>query len=121
MDGWCNYGIAEDKNIEFVIPQEGSDVWTDTMVILESSQNKAAAHAFIDHVLAPKNGKAVAELVLYKVPNQPAMEKLDGKLVEQYPNLGIEPSELLQQEPVKEIGGDAIQLWSDAVAQVKGG
>ncbi len=120
-DGWCNYGIAEDKNIEFVIPQEGSDVWTDTMVILESSQNKDAAHAFIDHVLAPKNGKAVAELVLYKVPNKPAMEKLDGKLVEQYPNLGIEPAELLQQEPVTEIGGDGLQLWSDAVAQVKGG
>jgi spermidine/putrescine transport system substrate-binding protein len=118
-DGWCNYGIAEDKNIDFVIPEEGSDVWTDAMVVLESSQNKAAAHAFINHVLEPKNGQAVAELVLYKVPNQPAMESLSPDLFKQYPNLGIEPSQLLEQEPVKDIGTEGIQTWSEAVARIK--
>jgi spermidine/putrescine transport system substrate-binding protein len=118
-DGWCNYGIAEDKNIEFVIPDEGSDVWTDAMVVLESSENKAAAHAFIDHVLAPRNGQAVAELVLYKVPNEPAMQSLSPDLFKQYPNLGIEPSALLEQEPVKDLGTDGIQAWSEAVSRIK--
>ncbi|HYG70799.1 MAG TPA: spermidine/putrescine ABC transporter substrate-binding protein, partial [Actinomycetota bacterium] len=32
-DGWCEYGRAEEPNIEFVVPEEGSDVWTDTMVV----------------------------------------------------------------------------------------
>src|SRR5690606_11976623 len=41
-DGWCNYGIAENPDIEYVVPEEGTDVWTDTMVILESSENKDA-------------------------------------------------------------------------------
>jgi spermidine/putrescine transport system substrate-binding protein len=118
-DGWCNYGIAEDNNIEFVIPQEGSDVWTDAMVVLEASENKAAAHAFIDHVLEVRNSKAVAELVLYKVPNAQAMDSLSPKLMEQYPNLGIEPSQLLQQEAEKDLGTDGIQLWSEAVAEIK--
>jgi spermidine/putrescine transport system substrate-binding protein len=118
-DGWCNYGIAEKKNIEFVVPQEGSDVFTDAMVVLESSQNKAAAHAFINHVLEPENGQAVAELVLYKVPNEPAMKNLSPKLFKQYPNLGIDPSELLQFEPEESLGAEGIQVWSEAVARVK--
>jgi spermidine/putrescine transport system substrate-binding protein len=118
-DGWCNYGIAEDDNIKFVIPEEGSDVFTDAMVILESSENKAAAHAFINHVLEAKNGRAVAELVLYKVPNAPAMERIPSDLFKQYPNLGLEPTELLQQEAEEDLGTDGIQMWSQAVAQIK--
>ena len=118
-DGWCNYGIAENEDNEFVVAGEGSDVFTDAMVILESSENKAAAHAFIDHVLEPRNGKAVAELVLYKVPSEPAMQRLPDKLFEQYPNLGIEPSELLRYEPEKYLGTDGTQAWSEAVSRVK--
>jgi len=117
-DGWCNYGIAENPDIEFVVPDEGSDLWTDTMVILESSENKEAAHAFIDYVLRPENGVAVAELVYYKVPNEPAMEQLDPALIEQFPNLGMSPSELLTYESLQD-PGEAITLWTDAAAQIK--
>ena len=120
-DGWCEYGRAEEPNIEFVVPDEGSDVWTDTMVVLESSQNKAAAHAFIDYVLEQTNGKAVSELILYKVPNAPAMDAVDPAVVEQFPTLSIEPSTLLQYEPVQDIGTDGIQLWTDAVTRIKAG
>lgn len=120
-DGWCEYGRAEEPNIEFVVPDEGSDVWTDTMVVLESSQNKAAAHAFIDYVLEQTNGTAVSELILYKVPNAPAMEAVDPAVVEQFPTLAIEPSTLLRYEPVQDIGTDGIQLWTDAVTRIKAG
>ncbi|HEY7667751.1 MAG TPA: spermidine/putrescine ABC transporter substrate-binding protein [Actinomycetota bacterium] len=120
-DGWCEYGRAEDANIDFVIPDEGSDVWTDTMVILESSENKAAAHAFIDFVLMPEIGKAVTELVLYKVPNVPAMEAVDPAVIEQFPTLAITPQELLAQEPEEDLGPDGLQLWTEAVTQIKSG
>ncbi len=66
-DGWCNY--ATNKNVEFVVPSEGSDLFADVMVIMESSENKEAAHAFINFILEPENHLKVAELVLYKVPN----------------------------------------------------
>ncbi len=117
-DGWCNYGIAEDPNIRFVVPEEGSDLWTDTMVILAASENEEAAHAFIDFVLRPENGKAVAELVYYKVPNKAAMEQLDPGLIEQFPNLGMTPAELLEQEALRD-PGEAISLWTDAAAKIK--
>ncbi len=61
-DGWCEYGRLEDpKNIDFVIPDEGSDLWVDNMVVLEASENKAAAHAFIDYILRPEVGKQIVE------------------------------------------------------------
>jgi spermidine/putrescine transport system substrate-binding protein len=120
-DGWCEYGRAEEPKIDFVIPDEGSDVWTDTMVILESSQNKDAAHAFIDFVLTPEIGKAVAELVLYKVPNQPAMESLDPQFIADFPTLGITPDELLAQEPETSLGADGIQQWTQAATEIKAG
>ena len=63
-DGWCNYGIAENPDIEFVIPEEGSDLWVDTMVILNTTESPEAAHAFINWVLDPVNHAQVAELVL---------------------------------------------------------
>ncbi|MFM8944912.1 MAG: spermidine/putrescine ABC transporter substrate-binding protein [Actinomycetota bacterium] len=118
-DGWCNYGIAEDPNIVFTIPQEGSDLWTDAMVVLEQSDNKAAAHAFIDFMLRPENGKAVAEFVLYKVPNVPAMAAVDPALIAQFPNLGMTSAELFQQEPMTDLGTDGLSLWSDAVTRTK--
>ncbi len=103
-DGWCNYGITDNKNIKFVIPKEGSDLWTDTMVILKSSKNKEAAHAFINYVLDAKVQSWVIENILYKVPNKAAMELAAAKLGETYPNMLMTPAELLKGEGLIDLG-----------------
>jgi len=116
-DGWCNY--AANKNVEFVVPSEGSDLFADTMVVMDSSENKEAAHAFIDFVLAPENHLKVAELVLYKVPNAPAMEMLDPALIKAYPNMGISPSQLVTYEEDLPLGTEGQAAWSQAAAEIK--
>jgi spermidine/putrescine transport system substrate-binding protein len=115
-DGWCNY--ATNENVEFVVPPEGADLWADVMTVMEASENKEAAHAFIDFVLRPENHVQVANLVLYKVPSGPAMELLDPALVEAYPNLGITPEELLSFEALVPVG-DAQEAWTQAAAEIK--
>jgi spermidine/putrescine transport system substrate-binding protein len=116
-DGWCNYGIAENDKIKFVVPKEGADIWSDTMVILESSKNKDAAHKFIDYVLRAESGKGVVNLLMYKTPNRAAMESLDPKLVKQYPNLGMDPQELLKQEGLRDLG-EGQPAWSRIVTEI---
>lgn len=116
-DGWCNYGIAEDDAIRFVVPEEGSDHWIDTMVIPAASENQEAAHRFINFILKPENGQWVAENILYKVPNQAAMEALDESLFETYPNLDISVSELTEYEELRDLG-DGQQLWSRVVSEI---
>lgn len=103
-DGWCNYGIAENADIKYVVPEEGSDLWVDSMVITAASENKEAAHKFLNFILQADNGAWVPQNILYKVPNQAAMEALDPALVEQFPNLGITPTELLRQEQLRDLG-----------------
>lgn len=106
-DGWCNYAIAEDPNVKFVVPDEGSDLWVDTMVVLNSSQNKEAAYAFINFILDPANHAWVAENILYKVPNAPAMDAVSAALVPSFPNMGLTPTDLLQQEAIVDLGEDS--------------
>jgi spermidine/putrescine transport system substrate-binding protein len=116
-DGWCNYGIAENPDISWVVPEEGSDLWVDTMVVLESSENKAAAQAFIDYILRPDVGAWVAENILYKVPNAAAMESLDPALIEAFPNLGMTPEELFENEVMRDVG-DAQPTYTRIVSEV---
>jgi spermidine/putrescine transport system substrate-binding protein len=45
------------------------------------------------------------------------MDGLDPKLVQQYPNLGITPAELLKFEQMRDLG-DAQKLWSKTVTEI---
>jgi spermidine/putrescine transport system substrate-binding protein len=91
------------------------------MVVLESSQNKDAAYAFIDFILEATSGKAVTEFTFYKVPNAPGAESVDPAVLEQFPTLAMPSSMLFAQEPQVDLGADGITLWTDAVTQVKAG
>lgn len=97
-DGWCP---TTEKNIGWVVPKEGSDLWVDTMVIMKTSKNKEAAHALINYILDPEIHGWAAENIGYKVPNKAAMDKVkiaEGSL------LGISPADLLQGESIIDLG-----------------
>jgi spermidine/putrescine transport system substrate-binding protein len=116
-DGWCNYGTAENASIKYVIPKEGTDLWVDTIVIARASENKEAAHAFLDFILRPEVAKWVSENIMYKTPNKPGMESLDKALFGKYPNLAISPADLLQQEQLLDVG-KAQKDYSRAVTEI---
>ena len=119
-DGWCNYGTAEDPNVVYVQPEEGSDLWVDTMVIPKGSTHVQQAQEFINFILEPENQQWVAENILYKVPNQESMEALDPAFLKQFPNMTMTPQEILSEEPLLDLG-DGQTAFSDAVTQVKSG
>ncbi|MGV9771161.1 polyamine ABC transporter substrate-binding protein [Streptosporangium sp. NPDC003464] len=106
-DGWCP---TSEKNIKFVVPKEGSDLWVDTMVVLKGSKNKEAAHAFINFILDPEIHGWAAENILYKVPNKAAMDKLPKDLVEKNAPLQMTPSQLLAGESIIDLGEDSTKF-----------
>ena len=116
-DGWCNYGTAENKDIKYVIPKEGSDLWVDTMVITKASKNPDAAHRFIDFVLNAENGKWVVENIMYKSPNKAGMETVDKAMFSQYPNMAITPAELLKYEQLRDLG-EGMKAFSKTVSEI---
>ncbi|MER5423796.1 polyamine ABC transporter substrate-binding protein [Streptosporangium roseum] len=106
-DGWCP---TSEKNIEFVVPKEGSDLWVDTMVVLKSSKNKEAAHAFVNFILDPEIHGWAAQNILYKVPNKAAMDALPADLKEKNKPLQMSPSQLLAGESIIDLGEDSTKF-----------
>ncbi len=113
-DGWCP---TDNPKIKFVVPKEGSDLWVDTMVVLKTSKNKEAAHAFINYILDAKNHSWAVTNILYKVPNAAAMGKVDPALFGTYPALAMKPEELLKGEVPIDLG-EAGPLYTRIATEV---
>ncbi len=116
-DGWCNYGIAENPAIKYVVPKEGTDLWVDAMVIPKASKNPDGAARFIDFVLKADNGKWVVENIMYKTPNKAGMEAIDKAMLTQYPNMAMAPADLLKYEQLRDLG-DGMKAFSKTVSEI---
>jgi spermidine/putrescine transport system substrate-binding protein len=117
-DGWCNYGIGENADIKYVIPNEGSDLWVDTMVVMKASENKDAAFQFINFMLDAKNHGWAAQNILYKVPNKAAMDTLPAELTAQYPNMAMPVADLTKLEVLRDVG-ESQRDYSRIVSEIK--
>ena len=116
-DGWCNYGIAENDKIKYLVPKEGSDLWVDTMVITKAAANPEGAAKFIDFVLKAENGKWVAENIMYKTPNKAGMDMLDKATLEKFSNMATAPADLLKFEQLRDLGA-GMKAFSRTVSEI---
>lgn len=60
---------TENNNIQFVYPKEGFVIWVDTFAMPTNAPHKAEAYAFLNFILRPTSGKAVAEYTTFPVAN----------------------------------------------------
>ncbi len=102
-DGWCNYATAENPDIKFSVPNEGTDTWTDTMVILKNSEHQEAAHKFVDFVLRSDNLKWTAENILFQVANREVMDGIP-ELQETFETLRPQPETYAKNEMMHDLG-----------------
>ncbi|WP_274362068.1 ABC transporter substrate-binding protein [Paenibacillus thermotolerans] len=72
----------ENEKLDYVIPEEGSNVWFDNMVIPASAANVEGAHAFINFMLDPEIAARNAEYVGYATPNREALKLLPPDIAE---------------------------------------
>ena len=69
-------GLKEhSKNIEYVVPKEGTNLWVDFWVVAKASKNKAIAYQFLNFLNQPAHAAQLAEWLHYASPNM-AAEKL---------------------------------------------
>ncbi len=64
------------KNIEYVLPKEGGNVWVDYLVVMNGSARKELAHQFINFLNQPENAAKHAQYLWYATPNQAAEKYL---------------------------------------------
>ncbi|EWG10183.1 ABC transporter substrate-binding protein [Cytobacillus firmus] len=71
----------EKDNLEYVVPEEGSNLWFDNMVIPKTAKNPEAAHMFMNFILDPENAAQNTEYVGYSTPNQEALKYMDEETI----------------------------------------
>ncbi|AGM40785.1 extracellular solute-binding protein [Spiribacter salinus M19-40] len=67
-------------DIEFVIPEEGAEIWVDTMMIPADAPNPELAHAFINFILDAEVGAQLSNWNYYSSPNAAALPLLNEVL-----------------------------------------
>ena len=60
--------MAEDEDLAYAVPTEGSLVWQDTMAIPTGAPHPENAHAFLNFVLDAEAGKHIADTIQYATP-----------------------------------------------------
>lgn len=68
--------IRNNPNLEYIIPEEGTNLWFDAMVIPKESENKELAEKFIDFMLRPEISAKNADYIGYSTPISKARELL---------------------------------------------
>ncbi|RZM79250.1 ABC transporter substrate-binding protein [Leptolyngbya iicbica] len=71
--------IAEDETLNYIIPESGSSVWTDTLVIPTTAPNVDAAYEWINFNLQPEIAQLNTETLFNATPNQVAFENLSDE------------------------------------------
>ena len=73
--------LWENEELDFAVPEEGSNLWFDNMVIPKTSKNVEGAHKFINFMLDPEVAAQNADYVGYSTPNIDALTLLDEEVV----------------------------------------
>ena len=68
--------------VKFVIPQEGSTLFIDSLVIPKSAKRVDLAHRFINYIMQPKVAALITEETLYPNGNADATALLEPALRE---------------------------------------
>jgi spermidine/putrescine transport system substrate-binding protein len=73
--------MEENENIRYVIPEEGSLIWTDNICIPANASHKAMAEEFINYILEPEIGAQLSNYTQYGTPNAAALPFIDEEVV----------------------------------------
>ncbi|MBQ7841723.1 MAG: extracellular solute-binding protein [Lachnospiraceae bacterium] len=77
--GDATYIMSENENMGFYLPNEGTNLWSDAMVIPANAKNPELAHAFINFVSSYEGAYDNSSYVGYTSANQEVMEDLSGE------------------------------------------
>lgn len=67
---------ADNPDIEFVVPEEGAELWAESLLVPNLARHKANAEALVDHYYEPAVAARLAAAVNYVCPVPAAREVL---------------------------------------------
>ena len=114
--GDASYIMSENENMGFYLPNEGTNLWCDAMVIPANAKNPALAHEFMNYVSSYEGAYDNSSYVGYTSPNIEVKQELSSEGgdyfgIEAYiPRTGYERDEIfVYNEKTRKIISN---LWS---------
>lgn len=77
--GDATYVMSENENMGYYLPETGTNLWSDAMVIPANAKNPELAHAFINFACDYDGAYDNSSYVGYTSANQEVMEDLSGE------------------------------------------
>lgn len=110
--------LGLDYDLEYIIPEDGTNLWLDSWVIPANAENKENAQKWIDYMCRPDIAKRNFEYITYPTPNTGAFDLLDADLQNNktvFPDLNT----LKGSETFQYLGEETEKIYNDMWKEVK--
>ncbi len=112
--------MSENEALDYVVPQEGSNIFYDSICIPANAKNVPGAEKFIDFLCRADIAAMNYEYVGYAIPNTAAIELLGADEYNASP-VNNPPQEVLDKcEVFKYLGDDTKlydQIWTEIISE----
>lgn len=118
FSGEASKMLENNEDLAYVIPEEGTNLWFDNIVIPKTASNLDGAHAFISFMLRPENAAKNAEYVGYSTPNNDAIALLPEEVTSDesfYPSA----EQVEHMEVYENLGSNLLALYNDLFLEAK--
>jgi len=107
------------EGFAYMVPEEGAVIWVDAMVIPADARHPCTAHTFINFLLDPVHGAALADFNWCATPNAVAKYLMDPEILNDpaiYP-----PQEIYDRlEYLEDLGPEIEALYAEVFAEARG-
>lgn len=117
--GEAIYTQRENPDLEYVIPEEGTNVWIDSWVILKDAPNKENAEKFINFMCRGDIAVKNFEYITYSTPNDAARELIEDEDIKNSETAFPDLSQYPNLETYVYLGEDGDALYNELWKEVK--
>lgn len=117
--GEAIYTQRENPDLEYVIPEEGTNVWIDSWVMLKNAPNKENAEKFLDFLCRPDIALKNFEYITYSTPNVAAQEMIEDEDIKGSPIAFPDLSQYNNLETFLYLGDEFDEQLNELWKQVK--
>ena len=117
--GDASYVMAENEDMGYFMPETGTNLWSDAMVIPKNAKNPDLAHAFINYASDYDGAYDNSSYVGYTSANQEVMDDLSGKGGDYEGINAYIPRTGNENDEVFEYNADTKKIISDLWSRVK--
>jgi len=116
-NGDINQVMKEDKDLDYVVPKEGTNLFIDNLGIPKDAPHPQNALAFINHILDAQVEAEICNTIHYATPNAEARKLLPPEELNN-PTIYPPPEVIAKSEQILDIG-DFTKLYDKAWTEVQ--